>query len=558
MTGKGEIMGAPKLEFADVFFEDEVIDGFYVPGIVKRVWAQQLEILEDIKTVCRECGIRVSAAYGTLLGALRHGGFIPWDDDIDLWAEREDYMRFLKYAKKVLPDNYDVLSVYSEKKKCEDMMLWVVNSEYANFEPEFLEKYHGSPFRLGVDIFPLDRLPLPDEEEAFLALSDLVTAGIYMADSDEASEEGKKETFSLIEGYCGAKLVYDDTLKQQLIQLKDIVHSNFASKTSNQVSDVMYWKKHRDVRLEKDWIHEVKDAVFAGTTIPIPAKPEKVLEILYGDWKRYVQGGADHEYPIIAEQLRMIESLHGITYGTYHPVNVTKSRSVPYEKRGKWLFIPFSGAHWRTMLPVYSDAKGFASDIRVMPIPYYIKKLETPQWHTSDQSEVVETAMQEEGENNSLVTKIENMEYPRSLQIEKYECFDIDAFSPDVIVIQCPYDTMGATLMVHPMYHAAELRKHCKCLIYVPFFELPDFKEEDICSVLNAKYYAVTPAVMLSDIVLLPTQRMREIYLTAAKEYVSEAELKKLSEKIICRDAEEIDATEIKYPGKPDTETNSL
>ena len=78
------------LEFPREYFIDEVRDGFYVNGLMKRCWAAQLEALNDIAGVCEKYQIRWYADFGTLLGAVRHGGFVPWDDDIDICMFRED------------------------------------------------------------------------------------------------------------------------------------------------------------------------------------------------------------------------------------------------------------------------------------------------------------------------------------------------------------------------------------------------------------------------------------------------------------------------------------
>ena len=56
-----------------------------------------LNILKQITSVCEREGFRYTLAYGTLIGAVRHKGFIPWDDDIDIQMPRPDYERFLKY-----------------------------------------------------------------------------------------------------------------------------------------------------------------------------------------------------------------------------------------------------------------------------------------------------------------------------------------------------------------------------------------------------------------------------------------------------------------------------
>lgn len=102
------------MKIPDQYFEDEVREGFYVPGMIKRAWAAQLEILEDIKKVCEKHNIQYFAEWGTLLGAVRHGGFIPWDDDMDLCMKRSDYNRFLAVAKKELPQGYSMLNFHDD------------------------------------------------------------------------------------------------------------------------------------------------------------------------------------------------------------------------------------------------------------------------------------------------------------------------------------------------------------------------------------------------------------------------------------------------------------
>ena len=65
-------------------------------AVQQRLWETELDILDVIDKVCAEHGIRYSLGYGSLLGAVRHGGFIPWDDDLDIMMPREDYERLIQ------------------------------------------------------------------------------------------------------------------------------------------------------------------------------------------------------------------------------------------------------------------------------------------------------------------------------------------------------------------------------------------------------------------------------------------------------------------------------
>lgn len=120
------------------------------------IWAVELEILDEIDRVCTENGLRYSLAYGTLLGAIRHGGFIPWDDDIDIMMPREDYDRLIQIWPAVARKEFliqddtmhdDYVNNYAKVRKD--------HTTFLQFDSERTCSYHTGLF---VDIFPGERV----------------------------------------------------------------------------------------------------------------------------------------------------------------------------------------------------------------------------------------------------------------------------------------------------------------------------------------------------------------------------------------------------------------
>ena len=125
----------------------------YDDEVLRRLQLVELSILEDIDRICRECGITYFLDSGTLLGAVRHGGFIPWDDDIDIGMMRSDYDRFLSVAAEALGDRYVVSSCELRKDHAAMFAkVWLRDTIFSTNET--VEA--GVPQGIFVDVFPYD------------------------------------------------------------------------------------------------------------------------------------------------------------------------------------------------------------------------------------------------------------------------------------------------------------------------------------------------------------------------------------------------------------------
>ncbi len=123
---------------------------------LKRLQQTQLEILKVIDSFCKKHQIPYSLYAGTLLGAVRHKGFIPWDDDLDVCMRRRDYNRFIKAWLKDGPEGYIIQNKELEPRYVQSFTK--IRKDHTTFLQEEMErgKWHTGIF---VDVFPIDRIP---------------------------------------------------------------------------------------------------------------------------------------------------------------------------------------------------------------------------------------------------------------------------------------------------------------------------------------------------------------------------------------------------------------
>jgi len=115
----------------------------------------ELRMLRILDRICREHGICYSLAYGTLLGAVRHGGFIPWDDDVDVIMPMGDYVKFIEIASRELPPDMLLVDPQSDKSRVGFVKIFDLKSFYLDIGTRYLDM--SAPQGVFIDIFPIRR-----------------------------------------------------------------------------------------------------------------------------------------------------------------------------------------------------------------------------------------------------------------------------------------------------------------------------------------------------------------------------------------------------------------
>ena len=290
------------MEFASNFFEKEVREGFEVPEMMKRAWAAQMEVLQIVADVCEKNGIQYFADGGTLLGAVRHKGFIPWDDDIDICLRREEYNCLLRILPGQLPHGFSMAGMYAKEERlqqaaCVHHMRVIADEEMWNFN-DYMRYFHGFPYqRVGVDIFPLDYIP--KEPELATMQKNLFKKGILILYYwKQLEEEGTLQDYLNEYGeLCNIKIEMRNDIKNWLWKVTDAVGALYHREESEYMTNYVYWLQMDQYKLKKEWYDDVVMLPFENIEIPAPRMYDKVLKVLYGDYMIPVQGGADHEYP---------------------------------------------------------------------------------------------------------------------------------------------------------------------------------------------------------------------------------------------------------------------
>ena len=125
-------------------------------NVLHSVWKIEQEILDVIDAVCKAHDLRYSLMYGTLIGAVRHGGFIPWDDDIDIMMPREDYNRLIEIWADVAPEGYILVNKNTNDDYTNNFTKIVKDhTTFLQDRGHCDKSFHKGIF---VDIFPCDRI----------------------------------------------------------------------------------------------------------------------------------------------------------------------------------------------------------------------------------------------------------------------------------------------------------------------------------------------------------------------------------------------------------------
>lgn len=508
------------MKFDKSFFEAEVRDGFYVTSEMKQVWAAQLEVLNDVDKACRENGIQYFAEWGTLLGAVRHHGFIPWDDDMDICMKRPDYNRFLEIAEKIMPSNYKIYNLKSHNNDG-NMVSRIINTDQISYDAEKLKKYHGVPYVIGLDIFPLDYISDNKEDDelqsnVIVMISSIMNVIKSIQDNNvQLDEENLAQInmqLSQVENICGVTINREDDIVQQLNILIDRMCGIYRENEAEYITIMLLWVGGKNYRFPKKYYDKAIRIPFENTTIPVPYAYDSILKKKYGDYMQLVHTWDSHDYPFFESQKKIIENA-GVDINKYtddyrnynqfknkiEEIRIDKEKK-DYKDKKMVVFMPFKAKYWNMMAGLWKEYERSGEyTLIAIPAPYYYKNID------------------------GTVEKFnDDKQYPEYVKIVSPENFDFDNEYVEKIIIQNPYDSYNATTTVHPQFYAKKLAMCTKELIYIPYFETEEINPSDMRAYVSMDSYVTMPGVVYSDKVIVQSEGIKELYVKKLSEYFGE------------------------------------
>ncbi len=298
------------LNFEKNYFNSEIRCGFHITSMVKKLWASQMEILAWIDEVCGKYDIKYIMCYGSLLGTVRHKGYIPWDDDIDIAMLRSDYERFMEVIPGELPSYLFTISLLPGALPPKEMTFNVCNGNRLDTSPEFLERFHGCPYSTGIDVFVFDRVSDNPQDRAYqdrlIRLLDRMLMLQWEVD-DSSITESKYREYLEIKKIIEQELAYDFTnsepVKMQILRLLDLACGICEDCGSDHVENMEQVIYYGEKGFKEDYFTDRILIPFEGIMdVPIPRAYDEALSKVFGDYKVPRKFTSQHDYPIYHNQ----------------------------------------------------------------------------------------------------------------------------------------------------------------------------------------------------------------------------------------------------------------
>lgn len=256
-----------------IFFKPETICDFYVDANRKKMWAICLDMLLQFDRICKKYGINYILGGGTLLGAIRHQGFIPWDDDIDVFMLRSEYDRLLGIIHTELPPYMEF-----QIPGITEGYFWG-HSKLRNINTTCISNaFAYQPYNQGIsiDIFPIDNCIREYAEENYLKINELLlenSANMRRSNPNPSEIDIERMSkYQIRDGNIVCREVDKIARLYNNIETEDVL---LAVATNYKVEKFIYKREH---------FKNLTKSSFCGYQFPIPINYDEMLTMQFGDY----------------------------------------------------------------------------------------------------------------------------------------------------------------------------------------------------------------------------------------------------------------------------------
>ena len=242
---------------------------------IREIQQMELGIMEYIHETCQKIGVKYFLAYGSLIGAVRHKGFIPWDDDMDICMLREDYEKLQDYLISNPDERYEVMSYKNNLNYVYPFMKVQDNHTYLLEEDVRIDSNMG----IYVDIFPVDGY----ENDANFKnkMTKLIKKRQLSCYTFKGITNTKSVLNSLIR-YISVIIFYFTNTNKYVAQIEELAKSRKVS--DYEEVDYLIYKDMNKPVWRREWLEQVTTGTFEGKEFMIPKKYHEILTSDYGDY----------------------------------------------------------------------------------------------------------------------------------------------------------------------------------------------------------------------------------------------------------------------------------
>ena len=242
---------------------------------IPEIQQMELGIMEYIHEVCQKIGVKYFLAYGSLIGAVRHQGFIPWDDDMDICMLRDDYEKLQDYLIAHPDERYEVMSYKNNINYVYPFMKVQDNRTYLLEEDVRIDSDMG----IYVDIFPVDGY---EDDQAF---KDKMTKIIKKRQLSCYTFKGITNTKSVVNSiirYISVIIFYFTNTNKYVAQIDELAKSRKVE--DYELVDYLIYKDMNKPVWKREWLEQVESGSFEGKEFMIPKHYHEILTSDYGNY----------------------------------------------------------------------------------------------------------------------------------------------------------------------------------------------------------------------------------------------------------------------------------